>query len=88
MGITPMLLGPQEIWTLWEVENLLSVKGIELRFLCRPAQQQSLYRLSYLGFRILGRFTKICRYIPTFVESARQQHALYRDIHIVTCISD
>jgi hypothetical protein len=34
-----------------EKRELLTIQGLELRPLCRPAHSQSLYRLRYPGFR-------------------------------------
>jgi hypothetical protein len=35
--------------TLWTGRNILSLSGLELRLLSRPAGTQSLYRLRYPG---------------------------------------
>jgi hypothetical protein len=40
---------PEPVQTMWRIEKMLTLLGLEPRALCHPARSQSLYRLRYRG---------------------------------------
>jgi hypothetical protein len=78
---------PDPVWTIWRSEKLMTLPGLECRFLGRPARSQSLYRTLYIemsietvGFRVMlsKRFVAviICVYFGRKEENLRSLHRL------------